>query len=185
MAWYQRQPGTTAIIRRSADPGKSTPPSQEQGRAPPRNMPTNAVKARRRGGTQARSAYPRARHIKRPPCTQHRPHSKPSRKACSPDEIEHHADHRTSATCERDRPLRHDPGHRIGDQGIAPLSARHDRIRPRGVVGIEACGAPAMAKTHRCPATSTRFCFVAQAVICARLLLLALAGTEEKSEPAR
>jgi hypothetical protein len=26
MAWYQRQPGTTAIIRRSADPGKSTPP---------------------------------------------------------------------------------------------------------------------------------------------------------------
>jgi len=44
----------------------------------------------------------------------------------------------------------------------ADLRAARDRIRPTGVVDrIEARGAPAMAKTHRCPAMSTRLRIVA------------------------
>jgi hypothetical protein len=47
----------------------------------------------------------------------------------------------------------------MGDQAIAAIYAgRAIGSAPRGGVRIEACGAPAMAKTHPCPATSTRFC---------------------------
>jgi hypothetical protein len=36
---------------------------------------------------------------------------------------------------------------------------------------IEACGGPAIAETYRCPATATRFCFVAHAGARRQLLL--------------
>jgi hypothetical protein len=44
------------------------------------------------------------------------------------------------------------------DQTIAAIQVENAiESAPRGVVRIEACGAPATAKTHRCPAMSTRF----------------------------
>src|SRR5450755_2405888 len=53
--------------------------------------------------------------------------------------------------------------------------------RPEGVVQIEACDEPAMAETHRRPATVTRFCFVARAATIDQLPLRCAAATKEES----
>jgi hypothetical protein len=58
-----------------------------------------------------------------------------------------------------------------GSPGIG--AATDDRIRPRGGVRSDTCGGPAMAKIHRCPATSTRFWFVAIPALSIRLPLTA------------
>jgi hypothetical protein len=50
----------------------------------------------------------------------------------------------------------------------AARALAHERIRPRGIVRIEDCGASAVAKTPPGQATSTRVCFVADAATNAR-----------------
>jgi hypothetical protein len=45
-----------------------------------------------------------------------------------------------------------------GENSMAAVSCP---FRPRGGVRIEACDGPAMAETHRRPATVTRVCFIA------------------------
>jgi hypothetical protein len=55
-------------------------------------------------------------------------------------------------------------------------------FRPIGGVRIDTCGGPLMAKIHRCPATSTRFWFVASPATGSALLLQLVYGPDQKSE---
>ena len=79
------------------------------------------------------------------------------------------------------------PGRRVlrRPDDRSDLRRVRDRIRPRGVVRIEACGAPAMAETHRCSAMSTRFCIIARRAARPGLLNVRAAGAERSRSAAR
>jgi hypothetical protein len=68
---------------------------------------------------------------------------------------------------------------------VDPNVPVHARFRPRGGVRSDTCGGPAMAKIHRCPATSTRFWFVAPPATRSALLLQVACGMKQQSEVGR